>query len=307
MRDDEYLAKKMDLAVFKSVIDDAYVLGTRNICFCGNGEPLLHPELIKMCEYIKTKGMFCSITTNGELLTQDMAKCLIDLGVDALAVSLHAASSETHKLMHRINKESFQAIVDNLHLFSFYKNKTRKKKPTLILAFLISKINYQEVIKMLNIAIDVVAQGIHFENLLYCKRREDLLRPFLLDQHDLDVLKGLLVEAAVLTKQNRIITDIPTFLNRVQNPKNTHFLVKQARLNRCSIHADGLVHPFDLPYEMGNVNKQSFIKIWLSQEYINFRRNISSLTKTKGKLPNYAFCRRCNAPSFDTSLCTLQW
>jgi MoaA/NifB/PqqE/SkfB family radical SAM enzyme len=47
-------------------IDDFYSLGTR-IFFLQGGEPLLRNDIVELASYIKAKGCYCSITTNGTI------------------------------------------------------------------------------------------------------------------------------------------------------------------------------------------------------------------------------------------------
>lgn len=46
------------------IIDEFYALGTRIFMLQG-GEPLLHPEIDAVIEYVKAKKAYCSVTTNG--------------------------------------------------------------------------------------------------------------------------------------------------------------------------------------------------------------------------------------------------
>ncbi|MBF0440629.1 MAG: radical SAM protein [Oligoflexales bacterium] len=52
------------LEKIKSRIDEFYAMGTRILMLQG-GEPLLHRNLAEIIEYVKKRGMYCSVTTNG--------------------------------------------------------------------------------------------------------------------------------------------------------------------------------------------------------------------------------------------------
>jgi len=53
------------------IIDEFYELGTRSIWIQG-GEPLLRNDIGEIIDYIKSKGIFCEIVTNGWLAEQKM-------------------------------------------------------------------------------------------------------------------------------------------------------------------------------------------------------------------------------------------
>ena len=63
----------------------------------GYGEPLFHPNCVRMLEKAKSLGLRVSMITNGILLTEAVAQKLIDLQLDMLWVSLDGASPECYE------------------------------------------------------------------------------------------------------------------------------------------------------------------------------------------------------------------
>ena len=49
---------------FKEVVNGVKKLGLKTICFSG-GEPFLHPEIVKMVQYVYNKGLQCYIYSSG--------------------------------------------------------------------------------------------------------------------------------------------------------------------------------------------------------------------------------------------------
>lgn len=69
-------------------IDKIKELGTLHCDLIG-GEPLLHPDIVKLMRYVtKTHGMTTGMTTNGFLLTEDKLKELIDSGMGRIQMSI---------------------------------------------------------------------------------------------------------------------------------------------------------------------------------------------------------------------------
>jgi molybdenum cofactor biosynthesis enzyme MoaA len=61
-----------------------------------DGEPLINPHAVDMVKYAKARGLTVSLTTNGILLTEPVARRLLAAGIDAIDVSVDAASPETY-------------------------------------------------------------------------------------------------------------------------------------------------------------------------------------------------------------------
>ena len=54
------------------------------------GEPMLHPDLVRLMKYVTSHGMTTGMTTNGFLLTEDRLKEMMDAGMGRIQISLDA-------------------------------------------------------------------------------------------------------------------------------------------------------------------------------------------------------------------------
>lgn len=81
------------------------------IDLCGNnGDPMAHPHVVSICERLHTKGVFCTIATNGALGTTDdyrrLAKVGVEMtfGIDGLEDTNHIYRRGVmwHKLMQNV-------------------------------------------------------------------------------------------------------------------------------------------------------------------------------------------------------------
>lgn len=82
-RDDRELTHEEGLAL----LDDLAAFGAPVVLFSG-GEPLVRPDLTDLARYAVSKGMRAVISTNGTLITPDMAAELKDVGLSYVGVSL---------------------------------------------------------------------------------------------------------------------------------------------------------------------------------------------------------------------------
>jgi len=71
----------------KAVIDDLAGFGVPSVLFSG-GEPLMRPDLFDLIQYASQRGLHTVISTNGTLITTDVAKKIKDCGISYVGISL---------------------------------------------------------------------------------------------------------------------------------------------------------------------------------------------------------------------------
>jgi len=82
----------------------------------GGGEPLLRKDLLRIIRATKKAGMMTGLTTNGTLLTKEIASQLAKLGVP-VQVSLDGARATTHERI-RGKSGSYQQAIDAIHILT---------------------------------------------------------------------------------------------------------------------------------------------------------------------------------------------
>lgn len=107
----------MDLHLFRKIIGEAAGLGIKRAHLYLHGEPLLHPHLIPMIEFVKEKGMGVSLATNGMLLDRPTAEAILAAGVnnaDHVRFSLLGHSKQVHeKIMRGVLHEKVMVNILN--------------------------------------------------------------------------------------------------------------------------------------------------------------------------------------------------
>ena len=71
----------------KAVLDDLAQFGVPSVLFSG-GEPLMRSDLLELISYAGNLGLGTVISTNGTLITSDLAKDISDRGVSYVGISL---------------------------------------------------------------------------------------------------------------------------------------------------------------------------------------------------------------------------
>lgn len=105
----------LDLELFKLALDEGMPLGLNHVKLTG-GEPMLHPDLLKMVEILREKGVGLTLETNGTLMTPEIAHYLRDKGnVYHVSISLDGAKADTHDPFRGV-RGSFDKAVAGLKM-----------------------------------------------------------------------------------------------------------------------------------------------------------------------------------------------
>lgn len=117
----------MSFNLFKKIIDEAKRYGPMGFSLHKDGEPLLHPDLFRMIDYIKNSDSrnIIYLTTNGILLDEGKTKRILELGVDRFNVSIGAARKETFKKIKGI--DGLEKVEENTRHFIELKKEGRYK------------------------------------------------------------------------------------------------------------------------------------------------------------------------------------
>ena len=102
----------LDLNLFKSIIEQAKPLGLNGVKLTG-GEPLLHPEIKEILEYIRTEDLRLTVETNGVLCTPELASRMAACKNPFVSVSLDGAEAETHEWVRGV-EGCFDQAIDGL-------------------------------------------------------------------------------------------------------------------------------------------------------------------------------------------------
>jgi len=78
-----------------ALIDDFSVMGVPLILFSG-GEPLLRDDIWELARHAHVKGIKMALSTNGTLVTADIAKKIRESGIEYAGISLDGATPATH-------------------------------------------------------------------------------------------------------------------------------------------------------------------------------------------------------------------
>jgi MoaA/NifB/PqqE/SkfB family radical SAM enzyme len=140
---------EMSWEVFTRILDSIKGLPEiPTIFFGGLGEPLSHPDIIRMISEVKTLQMKTpqakvELITNGTLLDKDCAQQLIDSGIDRIWISIDGATPESYADI-RLGA-AFEEVVHNVKTLKRLRPGWYLPKPEIGIVFVAMKRNIADL------------------------------------------------------------------------------------------------------------------------------------------------------------------
>jgi 12,18-didecarboxysiroheme deacetylase len=266
------LDNELSLREGKLLIDDLARFGVPVILFSG-GEPLVRRDLPEMAAYAVKKGMRAVISTNGTLITPQIAHTLKDIGLSYVGISLDG--------MEAIN-DRFRgvqgAFASALKGIENCKNAGIKVG----LRFTINKQNANQIPEIFDLLEDMDIPRVCFYHLVYAGRGSELVKEDL-SHNETRKIVDLIMDLTrklydrnhtkeVLTVDNH--ADGPYLYLRLirENPERAREVLELLKMNEGNssgigigcVSWDGEVYAdqFWRHYSFGNVRNRPFSEIW---------------------------------------------
>lgn len=244
----------------------------QKISLVGIGEPLLNPDLPVIIKTAKDRSIMIGIATNGILLDNDLAKNLLDSGIDWINISIDGVNSKTYEKIR--GRDEFSTVCKNAEglqrLLENYKGVGSG------IWFTIQRENINELPEM-----PLLSKMLGFKN-LYSQTTHSwgnqgwaTKRGYMLDGRHADLL-ATIAKTRELAKREKI-SFFPLNI-----PKNKRRRYCKWPWRSCYISVEGLVTPCCMNgcdpnvINFGSIFEKQFGKIWNSQEYMNFRMQLKS-------------------------------
>jgi MoaA/NifB/PqqE/SkfB family radical SAM enzyme len=120
-----------------------------DVYFGGIGEPLFHPKTIEWIRRVKELGVKVELITNGTILTEKIARQLIDAGLDILWLSLDGATPEHYEDV-RLGAE-LPTVLANIRRLAGLRKKGHFPVPEIGVAFVAMKRNIDDLPKIIKL------------------------------------------------------------------------------------------------------------------------------------------------------------
>jgi len=256
----------------KILIDDLAEFGVPVILFSG-GEPLVRKDLPELADYAVKKGMRAVISTNGTLITPQIARTLKDIGLSYVGISLDG--------MEEIN-DRFRGVKGAFRLALKGIENCKKADIKVGLRFTINKSNTGQISEIFKLLEEMDIPRVCFYHLVYAGRGSELVKEDLSHEESrkaVDLIMDLTKQLHDRDNPKEVLTvdnhaDGPYLYLRLlkENPERAREVLELLEMNEGnssgigigSINWDGDVYAdqFWRHYSFGNVRNRPFSKIW---------------------------------------------
>ncbi|MEK6820253.1 MAG: radical SAM protein, partial [Nanoarchaeota archaeon] len=255
----DYKGGFIDTDIMLSALRDMASHGVKSVMFAGEGEALLHKDIVLFVKTAKDLGMDVSITTNGIPLTKEKIQEILPL-LTWIRFSVDSGSRENYALVHGCPEEDFEKVIENIKQSVRFK-KENNLDITIGVQFLMIPQNMQEAVKLAEKLRDIGADNLQVKPYSHHPQSKNNL---IVNPEEYNIIE------ASLKKFNS-----PTF--KVIFRKATAERLQGRDYENCFgtsfitlIDAKGNVMPCNLFYNnqdfiYGNLYKQSFSEIWKSE------------------------------------------
>ncbi len=292
----------LPLETVQGVFEDiAEMGGLRQVKLVGGGEPFMHPDILKVVEYIKKidTHIEIDINTNFSLVNEKTVERLLELGVDSLTMSVWAGSPEAYAAVHPNQKpQTFERIKQVMLFMSRRKKELGSRRPRMVIHNVILNRNCADVDAMLGFGLDVGADDIQFVPIDTVKNKTEQLLPSPAQIQEL-VPRLLSIRErynpgnfTYTSSDGRriVLSDFDTFIRRMKDIDTASGVYDGGVVEDvpcyvgwlfARIMTTGNVVPCCKGHRMhmGNIFKNRFKEIWFSDTYNEFRNNGLKLAK----------------------------
>jgi MoaA/NifB/PqqE/SkfB family radical SAM enzyme len=312
----EYVAERkheeMTTAEVLAILDDIAAMGVKELTFTG-GEAYLRSDLIEFVARAKQNGLRVCLNTNGWFLGKPQARKLVELGLDAMSISVDGPD-KTHDTIRR-REGSFRHILEGLDNLHEARQALGRTRPSVGITCTISALNQHNFSEVLDWLKDYpVIAGLEFEYMFYTERwaeeatekliplpavrkEEDQVLPFYLRDVDVDVFHDQVQQTLAKAKAYGINAAFQPPLTTKDQIAKRFFDVTHAFVETCfypwkaaRINPYGDVYSCSIDVAFGNIRQAPFSQLWNGEAYQIFRRKV----KEHGIFPK---CTKCCALS----------
>jgi len=256
----------------KKLLDDLSDFKVPVVLFSG-GEPLVRKDLPELAEYAVKKGMRAVISTNGTMITANMARILKEIGLSYVGISLDGMEQINDRF--RGVKGAFKAAVNGIR-------NCQDAGIKVGLRFTINKFNVDEIPSIFDLLEEMDIPRVCFYHLVYAGRGSNLVKDDLSHaetRKTLDLIMDRTKNFHDQGKAKEVLTvdnhaDGPYLYLRLlrEDPEQAKKVLELLKMNEGNnsgrgigcVSWDGEVYAdqFWRHYSFGNIRKRPFSEIW---------------------------------------------
>ncbi len=249
-----------------------------NVGFCGFGEILMHPDIIRILDYlnIALPDQSKAFTTNGIMLNELICQKLTDGKYDVM-ISMHASNCGLHEQLTRTKK--FHDIVKNIKRLVELK-KQKHSKISINMVFVVTQKNIDNLCDFIKFSKELETDCVSANYLtIYEPKHVDMSVFWMKDK-----VNAILNEAEQIKQKLEFCVNLPLKFRNYDksetavctDPWEFFYTEVQGSVNPCCLAGN----------HIGNLNNNSFEEIWNSPGYYMLREGIIT-----GNI--HTWCKNC--------------
>src|SRR6478735_8249592 len=124
----------MTVELFRKIVDECAELGITHVRMHNYGEAFIDRKLVEKVRYAKQKGIReVGLISNGSLITEEIARGMVEAGLDAINISVDAAGKEVFEST-RLHLD-YDEVIGNVRNLVRIRQQLGRTRPRLILSF----------------------------------------------------------------------------------------------------------------------------------------------------------------------------
>jgi radical SAM protein with 4Fe4S-binding SPASM domain len=289
----------------KAMILDLEAFGVPVLLFSG-GEPLMRKDLFDLNAFAHEHNIRTVISTNGTLITKDMAAKIKDSAIDYVGISLDGIGARND--MFRGREGAFKLALEGIRNLVAVKQKVG-------LRFTITKHNYPDIKDIFRLVEDEAIDRVCFYHLVYSGRGASMTEDDL-SRSDMRACIDSICDWAVAMFDRGIHKEVLTVDNHAdavylylrqnkKDPKKAAEILTLLKHNKgnasgiaiANVDNEGRVHAdqFWQSHTFGNVLERKFGDIWMDTSDEVMKRLKDRKKYIKGRCSKCQYLELCNA------------
>jgi len=303
--------KEIGIDEWRSIVDKISFFNP--MISVSGGEPFLYPGTINLIEYIKKKGLYCSVSTNATTLKKSDIQRIVDSGLDMLTVSIDGIG-EVHDQIRGM-KGTFEKAVSKLGKIIAYKKELKRSYPILHINCVMSPLNQGRLEDVAEFFTNFGVDSLNFSHIWFYNQEMVELQNTLYSNTLFEIKETLGGKFGAEKQGERNLGELWNKISAIKEKYkgfNISFLPDLKSFEELEIYYQSPITPIGndakcyAPWKaieiysngdaefsgacfhiyVGNFLKQSFNDVWNSDSYISIRKKM----KEVGAFP---ICSRC--------------